>query len=119
MQSPANNPQLNPEVHSKTLCVGIMGKVCPRFLRGVLISSGCKSWTSHAFVVSRSRCVLLSSYCKKLGKFGDLLYKVSLEVTINVVSVRMNIFLSCSMVTDLFIVYNSLQYDHFRFDSQR
>ena len=87
--------------------------------RDCAVSASVAKVGPHAFVVSRSGCVLLSSYCKKLGKFGDLLHKVSLEVTINVLSVRMNIFLSCSTVTDLFIVYDSLQYDHFRFDSQR
>ena len=47
--------------------------------------------------VAKLVVVLLSSCCQKDGKCGDLLYKVSLEVTINVLSVRMNIFLSCSL----------------------
>ena len=45
--------------------------------------------------VVKIKVVLLSSYCK-IGKCGGLLYKVSLVVTINCLSVRMNIFLSCS-----------------------
>ena len=51
---------------------------------------------SVAKLVVKIKVVLLSSCCQKDGRCGDLLYKVSLEVTINVLSIRMNIFLSCS-----------------------
>ena len=54
----------------------------------------CKPWTFHLLCRSRLCCCL--HIAKKIGEFGGLLSKVSLEVTINILSVRMNIVLSCS-----------------------